>query len=253
MNAIAGLILLAFVAQAGVADSAPRFEVATLRQSPPPEGDSYPITLGVVSGSRLNLTNVTLSDCIRFAYGLVSDDQIAGPDWIRSKAVRYDIVAVVPPDTPHEQLLLMTQSLLADRLKLVLHHEHRELRYLALVPGKNGPKMEPAVEDPAQPRNNSGGSGRLTGNRVSMALLATLLSRLEQQMIVDRTGLTGEFQVTLRWTPGTGSAAMASDETAAGASLFAAIQEQLGLRLESRKGPLDVSVVDRAERTPSEN
>lgn len=131
-----------------------------------------------------------------------------------------------------------------DRLKLVLRYERKELRDLALVPAKNGSKMP--VADPAAARNNSGGSGRLTGNRVSMSLPTTLLSRLGQQIVIDRTGLSGEFQVTLRWVPG-------NDDLTAGTSLFATIREQLGLRLESRKGPLDVVVVDQAERAPSEN
>jgi uncharacterized protein (TIGR03435 family) len=79
--------------------SLPRFEVATLKQEPPPQGVSYNITLGAIKGDRLCLTNVTLNDCVKFAYDLVSDDQISGPDWIRSKALLYDIVAVVPPNT----------------------------------------------------------------------------------------------------------------------------------------------------------
>lgn len=65
----------------------PRFEVATLKQAPPPQGDSYNITLGAIKGDRLYPTNVTLNDCVKFAYDLVSDDQISGPDWIRSKAL----------------------------------------------------------------------------------------------------------------------------------------------------------------------
>src|SRR5712675_1181 len=105
---VTAVVVLGFAGTAGAADG-PRFEVATFKQSPPIQGDSYPITLGAVNGSRLTFTNVTLSDCIKFAYGLVSDDQISGPDWIWSKANLYDIVAVVPPAAPREQLLRMTQ------------------------------------------------------------------------------------------------------------------------------------------------
>lgn len=231
------IVLLALLAQA------PRFEIATLKRSPPPSTDAYPITLGVVRDGKLNLTNVTLSDCIRFAWDSVSDDQISGPDWIRSQAVLFDIVAQVPPNASREQLLLMTQSLLADRLRLVVHKEQKELRYLALLPGKDGPKMKQVAPDP-QTRNNSGGRGRVTGNQVPMQLLAALLSRLERAIVVDDTGLPGSYQVNLNWT---------TDDTAAGASLFTAIQEQLGLRLEARKGPLDILVVDHADKTPAEN
>lgn len=247
---IVAAIFLTVPGHARAADTSPRFEVATLKRAFP-AGDSYPITLGAVEGSRLILSNVTLSDCLKFAYGLVSDDQIAGPDWIRSKAVLFDIVAQVPPGTPREQLLSMTQSLLAERLGLVLHHEQKEARYLALVTAKSGPKMPAA--DLSQSRNNSGGRGHVTGNQVSMLLLAGLISRMEQVIVVDRTGLTGEFQVKLQWTPGSGGVTAAPEDTATGASLFGAIQEQLGLRLESRKGPLDVLVVDHAEKIPAEN
>src|SRR3954469_18027707 len=113
-RAIAVLLALACLVRA--ADDSPRFEVATLKQAPPPTGDSYPITLGVVNGTRLNLTNVTLSDCLKFAYGLDSDDQLAGPDWMWSKANLYDIVAVVPPNAPREVVVKMTQALLTERL-----------------------------------------------------------------------------------------------------------------------------------------
>jgi uncharacterized protein (TIGR03435 family) len=106
--------------------------------------------------------------------------------------------------------------------------------------------------DTSQERNNSGGSGHITGNRASMGLVTTLLSRMEHQIVVNQTGLTGEYRIALRWAPGSGGADIApADSTAP--SLFAAVQEQLGLRLESRHGPLDSIVVDHAEKIPAEN
>ena len=228
-----------------------RFEVATLKQSPPPQGDSYNITLGAIKGDRLYLTNVTLNDCVKFAYDLVSDDQISGPDWIRSKALLYDIVAVLPPNTSHEQVTRMTQSLLEDRLKLVVHREQREMKYLALVPGKDGPKVPPA--DTSQERNNSAGTGHVTGNRMSLGSMAMLISRMEHQIVVDRTGLSGEYQIKLFWAPGSAGADVTPAQDSAAPSIFAAVQEQLGLKLESRKGPLDVVVVDSANKVPAEN
>lgn len=133
-----------FWSAAVLAQASPAFEVATVKSSPPPEGDSININLGTVRNGQLTLTNATLSDCIRFAYGLVSDAQIAGPDWVKSKAVRFDIVAKVPPDTPRDQFPLMLRPLLAERLKLAFHYEPREMSFLALVVGKNGPKLQPA-------------------------------------------------------------------------------------------------------------
>jgi hypothetical protein len=90
------------------------FEVATMRQSPPPAGDLIDINLGTLRNGRLTFANASLSDCLKFAWQIVSDDQISGPDWIKSKAVRFDIVAQVPPDTPRDQVFLMLQALLAD-------------------------------------------------------------------------------------------------------------------------------------------
>jgi uncharacterized protein (TIGR03435 family) len=240
---------LAFTAILFAADT-PRFDVATLKAAPPPQGN-YPIVLGAINDGRLNLTNVTLNDCVKFAYDLVSDEQVSGPDWIRSRDLLYDIVAVVPPGASHEQVIAMTQTLLADRMKLVLHHEQHEMKYLALVPGKDGPKMPRA--DPSQERNNSGGRGHITGNSASLGLVAMLLSRMEHQIVVDRTGLPGEYQIKLAWEPGSAGADVAPQETSNAPSLFVAVQEQLGLRLESRKGPLDVIVVDSAEKVPADN
>jgi uncharacterized protein (TIGR03435 family) len=246
-------LLLVAAIQCSAGDDLPKFEIATLKLAPPP-GESYQINLGTVRSGRLNLTNVTLGDCIKFAYGLVSDDQISGPEWIKSKTVLFDIVAEVPPDTPREKLLLMTEALLSDRLKLVLHREKRELRYLALVVGKNGPKMQRSIDESPQSRDNSAGHGRVTGNQVPMPLLASFLSRSEHEIVVDATGLTGSFQVKLQWKPGTaGSPTAVADDDPDGASLYTAINEQLGLQLRSRKGPLDILVVDQAEKTPAAN
>jgi bla regulator protein blaR1 len=221
----------------------PEFEVATVKQSPPPAGDLININLGTVRNGIVTFTNASLSDCLKFAYGIVSDAQLSGPDWIKSKAVRFDIVAQAPPDTPREQLLLMVQALLAERLKLTLHHEQKQLPFLALVVGKNGHKMKEAASSGGNPASR----GQIAGKQMTMSLLATLLSRFERQTVVDMTNLKGPFEVELVWTPD-GAA-----EHAAGPSIFTAVQEQLGLKLESRKGALDVLVVDSAERTPAEN
>lgn len=231
------------------AAEAPRFEAATLKQAPPPTGN-YPITLGLVKGSRFYMTNVTLSDCLKFAYGLVSDEQISGPDWLWSKGDHlYNIEAVIPGNPPHDRIMQMLRTLLTERMGIVIHHEDRTLKYLALVRGKGAVKMTPAAI--SQERNNSAGTGHLTGNRASLGLIAMLLSRLEHQIIVDQTGLTGEYQIQLHWAPGNGGAGAPAD--AAAPSLFTAVQEQLGLKLESRHGPLNTIVVDHAEQVPVEN
>ena len=229
------------------------FDVATVKLSPPPSGNSININLGGTRNGRLDLANATLSDCVKFAYGIVSDAQLAGPDWMNGQGVpRFDIVGQAPADTPREQLLLMLQTLLADRLKLAVHHEQRNLSHLALVTGKSGPKMREVSVDPTKPARNSGVRGHIAGSAMSMQVLATLLSRFERETVVDMTGLNGLFEVNLEWTPDKDPGAV-TDAVESRPTLFTAVQEQLGLRLESRKGPVEVLVIDHAEKTPKEN
>src|SRR5215467_8065661 len=97
----------------------PQFDVATVKLGPPvAPGTPLPVNLGSFRNGTMMLTNTTLSECIQFAYGIVSDTQIAGPDWIKSRDVRFDIVAKTGTDVPRERALLMMQSLLSERLKL---------------------------------------------------------------------------------------------------------------------------------------
>lgn len=225
----------------------PQFEVATVKSSPPLAGDRIDINLGRVLNGTVTFTNASLSDCLKFAYGIVSDEQLQGPDWIKSKQVRFDIVAKAQPGTPRDQLMLMVQALLSERLKLVLHREQKQLSYLALTVGKNGPGMKDSKGQGGNPSQR----GRIDAQQMTMPLLATLLSRFERQTVVDMTGLKGTYELQLVWSPDLGNQAGA--EPASGPSLFAAVQEQLGLKLESRKGPLEVLVVDSAGKTPLEN
>jgi uncharacterized protein (TIGR03435 family) len=224
------------------------FDVATLKRSPPPSGNTININLGVARNGKVSLTNATLSDCIKFAYSLASDAQLSGPEWINSGTLRYDVVAEASAGTPRDQLLVMLQTLLADRMKLILRREQKELRYVALIPAKSGPKMPMAKTD-------TGSSGPVFGGRIaspemSMFTLAKLLSRFERETIFDMTGLPGLYEVHLEW-----SMDQTGQDTTkpAGPSLSTAIQEQLGLKLEARKGQVEILVVDSAEKIPAEN
>jgi uncharacterized protein (TIGR03435 family) len=231
--------------------NAPRFEVATLRLSPPPKEDLINIDLGTFRNGRLTMTNVTLNDAIKFAYDLVSDDLLEGPDWNRS--VRFDIVAQAPAATPPDQLHLMVRGLLTERLHLVLRREQRVVRHLALVVGKNGARLPTAKED-APPNAGPQVRGRIAHNHMTMGLLVSLLSRFERQTIVDLTGLSGPFEVKLEWAPDTAlSQGGLTGPPPDRPSLFAAVQEQLGLRLESRRGPLAVLIVEQAAKVPEKN
>src|SRR5258706_11646806 len=146
------------------AQTRPEFEVATVKSSPPAAGDLNNINLGRVQNGTVTFTNASLSDCLKFAYGIVSDAQLQGPDWIKSKAVRFDIVAKAPPETPREQLVLMVQSQLTERLKVVLHHEQKQLPYLALIIGKNGHKLKESTT----PGNNPSIRGRISAQYMTM-------------------------------------------------------------------------------------
>jgi uncharacterized protein (TIGR03435 family) len=241
--------LIALLAAAGIVCArAQSFEVASVKVAPVLNGDLYRINLGTVQHDTVTLTNASLADCIRFAYGLTSDAQLAGPDWIKSKEVRYDIVAKALPDTTREQVLRMMRALLAERFKLALHPENRELSYYALVVAKGGSKMREATDAPPSPPTGVQGQLQIIGNR-TMYSVATLLSRYMRACVVDQTGLKGSFEVKLVWTP---DDRPVPDEER-GPSVFTAVREQLGLRLESRKGPMEVLVVDHAEKTPTEN
>jgi len=154
-------------------------------------------------------------------------------------------VAKTPDGSTREQNLASLQKLLTERLKIVSHHEQRELSYLALVTAKGGAKMAVAKEDAAP----SGPAlfGDIVNHHMTMHSLALLLSRFEKQTVLDMTGLDAAFEVSLQWNP---DQVKADDDRP---SLYSALPQQLGLRLESRKGPVDVLVVDSAEKVSAEN
>src|SRR5580658_8045604 len=124
----------------------PKFEVASLKPSPPSAGDKIYINLGSLSHGTLTMTNTSLADCLRYAYSLTNNEQLSAPDWVKSKAVRFDIVAKAAADTPVERIRLMLQTLLTERFQIALHRELKELSYVALVVGKKGAKLKEATE-----------------------------------------------------------------------------------------------------------
>jgi uncharacterized protein (TIGR03435 family) len=243
------MMVLLVAAGLGIA-RAETFEVASVKIPPPHViGQPYDIAIGAIQNDTITFTNASLADCIRFAYGLSSNLQLLGPDWTTSPESRYDIVAKAAPGTTRDQFPEMMKELLAERFKLVYHHEQRSLSYFALVAAKGGPRMPGPTAAPATIPAGVKGQLRIVSNRMPMSDVVSLLSRYMKALVVDQTGLAGEFEVKLVWTPDDRPV----PEDQQGASIFAAVQEQLGLKLESRKGPMEVMVVDRAEKTPTEN
>ena len=183
------------------APSKREFEVASVKVPPVVWGVPYDIEVGIIQHDTITFRNVSLADCVKFAYGLSSDSQLFGPDWIKSKELRYNIVAKMAPGTTHDQALQMMQALLAERFKLALHHEQRVLKYYALVVAKGGSKMPEASDTPASVPTGVQGQLRIVSNRMPMSTVATILSRYMRDFVVDQTGLAGDFEVKLVWTP----------------------------------------------------
>lgn len=230
---------------ATVAFAQPTFEVASVKPSPPAQGDTININLGNIRNGELTFGNASLSDIIRFAYGMVGDDQLAGPDWIKSKAVRFDIIAKMPPKTPREGVQMMLKTLLNDRFHLKFHLESKSFPHLVLSVAKGGPKLKEVEPDP----NGARGPalfGHITHPQISIYTLSLLLSRQMRTVILDQTGLKGVYSIDLKWTP-------EGVETDNGPTIYTALQEQLGLRLESRKDPVEIMIVESADRVPVEN
>lgn len=206
---------------------APAFEVASIKPSDY-RGGPLRITAGV-DPDGIRFSNVTLAACIRRAYG-VAPYQVIGPEWINTE--RYMIVAKAGGPAPESAILEMLKALLAERFKLVLHREPREMPVYGLVVAKGGAKLKESAEEGATEIGGGDGDG-VKFERAAMGSLAGFLTRNLGRPVFDDTGLKGRYDFTLNGD---------------GESIFTTVTEQLGLRLEGRKGQVEVLVVDRAER-----
>jgi len=201
-------------------------------------------------------TNMPLRTFIKAAYGIQDYQLSGGPGWLDSE--RYDIAAKSERAVLDDKLLLMLRALLEDRFKLTLHREKKELPGYALVMGKSGLKIHEVKQEGKSWTRF--GRGSLNGHEVSMSALADALSGRLGRPVVDSTGVKGVFDIKLEWTPDESQPRgpkesvepLPADDGAGGPTIFTALQEQLGLRLESRKGPVEIVVIDRVEK-PSEN
>jgi len=226
----------------------PAFEVATVKPSGPA---SAPISIQRLPGGRLVTSNTSLPMLIRWAYQLDDARLLEVPKGLES--TRFDVVAKAPEQEPVAgRMQLMMRALLAERFKLVVHQETRELVAYVLVTEPDGPTVRASnATEPAGPNPfTMSDRGTLVGTRVTADMLATVLSNQLGRSVRNMTGFSGTFDFTLRWAP---DGAALTPDTQDRASLFSAIREQLGFRLDARKTPTDVVVIDHVERTPSDN
>jgi uncharacterized protein (TIGR03435 family) len=230
-----------------------QFEAATVKRN---VSGSLSGGVQLQPGGRLTVTNTTPHDMLRFVSGLPDFAVVGGPDWLRSE--RYDIVAKAEGDLSRDEAAQVLRDLLVERFKLKLRNEARDMAMYALVTldpnGRLGPRLAPTKTDcAAAERQGAGlcgfdlGGGSITAVGRPMARLIRTLGQLSGRIVVDKTGLVGDYDMTLTWTPDlvTGQAGTSPGD---GSSLFTALQEQLGLKLESARGPVDVVVIESAER-----
>jgi uncharacterized protein (TIGR03435 family) len=277
--AVAGL---AQVTQAQAPDTRPRFEVATIK----PSAGGNRSSMGMNRSGDFEATNMAVKSLVAEAYHVKTFEVDGGPGWIGSDT--YDITAKPTVDpkpgatskAAYDNIQLMLQTLLEDRYALKIHRETKELPVYALVVAKGGLKVQPSdcVKPDAPPPSPAPGQAQpafcgntrvsrngqnlvMAGTGITMAVLVRVLSNVTSRTVIDRSEYTQPFNVTLEWAPdqgeasprgadGSESAAPSADTT--GASLFTALQEQLGLKLESTKGPVEVLVVDHVDKpTPN--
>jgi uncharacterized protein (TIGR03435 family) len=244
-----------------------QFEVASIKPSAPTPMGVMRIGVEMLPGGRVSITGATVKFLMQQAYG-VRDFQIAGgPGWIASE--RYDIVAKPETASNGDETKKMMQSLLADRFKLQFHRETKDLPTYALVVAKGGPKLKASEvqednDSSDKPRRGGQmrrGRGMIDAQGIPMDGLANQLSQVLASSVIDKTELRGNYDIKLEWTPdeGEGGAFRGPEmhpdgrsDTPTGASLTTALQEQLGLKLQSTKGPVEILTIDRVEK-PSEN
>jgi uncharacterized protein (TIGR03435 family) len=241
----------------------PAYDVASIKPSKADDGSTLLFRPGAFTAK-----GMTLKSLIKEAYG-IEDDQISGvPKWVGSQT--YDIEAKVDgadaatlEKLSDDQFKLMFQSFLRDRFQLKVHWETKELPILALVVAKGGPKLQQAkagdtypdgIKGPdGKPAGHAGmmmwGRGRLTGQGIPISNLVPPLTQELGRIVQDKTGLTGKYDIELHWTDDAAPDSRAASDSP-GPSIFTAMQEQLGLKLESQKAPVQVVLIDHVEQPP---
>ena len=238
------VFLAAGVIFAQAQESRPAYVVASVKPNTSFSGSSS----SHGSTGQIVFTNLSLKRFIERAYN-VKPFQVIGPDWMDS--VSFDITAKYPPNTKDADRPVMLRTLLEDRFKLAVHRESKEMPGYGLVVAKGGFKLKP-VEPGGSGTDSNGGRVRvLKATKVSLAQVADFVARVLGEVVIDKTGIDGVYDFQLRWSNDDQPTAGVDAETAP--TLFNALQETLGLRLQRQKVPVELIVVDHVDRVPTEN
>jgi uncharacterized protein (TIGR03435 family) len=234
----------------------PAFEVASIKPNTTNDGRAG---LRMGQGGEIIMTNFTLGNIIEFAFD-VKGYSLTGPDWLYAES--FDVNAKPPAGTPRDQIKPMLQTLLAERFKLVFHRDTKTMQGYALLVAKGGLKIkevEPVTDQgPGGGRRIQMGGGSLELKQIDLKGFAPILAGQIGQPVADLTEKTGLYDIKLEWTrEGRGPDGPDNVEgrpaEATGPTIYTALQEQLGLRLQSQKIPVEIVVVDKIEKVPTEN
>lgn len=243
------LFILTFAAACMLSAASPAFDVATIKPSDSGEANPGDIPRNMTTEpGHFVMRNVPLRYCIEWAYDL-KDYQVSGPDWIKNDN-HYDIVANAPGPSSEDDLRKMLQALLVDRFKMQAHRETKNLDVYALLPGKGPSKLVPAKDD-EQTSLGAGPNGTAKFTKQPVSRFTFLLTRRMDRPAIDMTGLKGAYDFTIDLS-GLGFNGNPPQDTSA-PSIFTTVQDNLGLRLEAQKAPIDVLVIDRVDKTPTAN
>jgi uncharacterized protein (TIGR03435 family) len=247
---LAHIPVIFILAAASCLAQQPAFDAASIRPSTHARNDINETNDGIeffrVSPGLLTIQGASLRVCIEWAYE-IPPFQIQGPDWL--KDVGFDIVAKSAGPADEDHMRLMLRTLLAERFGLKTHSEQKEMQVYELTLAKGGPKFHESTTE--GPPLFSGNNGRLVAERVTMSDLAEKISEPLGRPVIDATGLKGRYDIHIDATAYmTSPGSQSMDVTAL---LFNALQQQLGVKLESRKDSPQILVVDSVEKTPTEN
>jgi len=272
-GAVAGVVAIVTftVATFAQAPGAPAFDAASVK----PNTSSAPGSSGRTGRGSVTFTNFTLRSLISNAFDTRNNRIVNGPPWIDTE--RFDVTAKAPDGTDDKELMPMMRALLADRFKLVVRHEVRDEPIYALVTAREDKRLGPDLRASTSCAKAAGpggsaatgsatapeaaGTGAPCGSRMmgdargmtiqsgmrTMADLANMLRGVGERDVVDRTGLSGTYDFKLEYAPDSVRSA-AADPTQLRPDVFTALQEQLGLKLESQRGPVEYVVIERIER-----